>query len=131
MGTAPRHACQWAGCPVLLEGAARYCEKHLSRVDLLAAEREKFRRAQPEARASKRFLNSAEWQRARLDHLKAQPFCADCERKGLATLATEVHHVQPRAARPDLALERSNLESLCHDCHSAKTAAEGPRRRRG
>lgn len=48
--------------------------------------------------------------------------CVECRKAGHVTPATEVDHI--------LRLERggtdadSNLQSLCHDCHAAKTAAE-------
>ncbi len=54
-----------------------------------------------------------------------------CERQGKCgrlpasmRLATEVHHKQPVASRPDLRLDPANLEALCHACHSEITARE-------
>lgn len=40
------------------------------------------------------------------------------------TAAVEVDHVVPIRERPDLRLDMSNLQSVCHACHSAKTARE-------
>lgn len=36
----------------------------------------------------------------------------------------EFHHLKAVRQRPDLALDPSNIELLCHDCHSRHTAKE-------
>lgn len=68
---------------------------------------------------SKAFLNSAAWLRLRKQVLIEQPLCHDCpaERK---QQAVDVHHLQPRSSRPDLALVRENLISLCSSCHTKR-----------
>ena len=45
--------------------------------------------------------------------------CQDCLAAGKITQATEVHHVVPITDAPELALELSNLRSLCWSCHEA------------
>lgn len=50
------------------------------------------------------------------------PLCAECLRSDIIKLATEVHHIIDIADAPDRRLDTSNLESLCHECHSTKTA---------
>jgi len=67
---------------------------------------------------SKRFYNSTAWQRARLMHLREHPLCWICEQLGLAVPATHVHHIKELTEAPDLALDPSNHQSLCHACHS-------------
>ena len=60
------------------------------------------------------------WGGLRKEHLKKEPFCMACgyglegSFKGL-----DVHHIFPRHLFPDLALEHSNLITLCrkYDCH--------------
>ncbi len=32
-----------------------------------------------------------------------------------------VHHIKPMSEYPDLVLDQSNLESLCHSCHSRES----------
>lgn len=64
------------------------------------------------------FYNSGTWKRLRLMRLAAYPLCAECGRA-----ATDVHHVVDIVDDPSLAYEPSNLESLCHCCHSKKTRA--------
>jgi 5-methylcytosine-specific restriction protein A len=56
-------------------------------------------------------------------HLRQHPFCEHCKRRGLATLATEVDHIQPISAGGGI-LDADNLQSLCKPCHSRKTLNE-------
>ena len=65
----------------------------------------------------------ANWQRLRTMVLNASPLCAECDRQGRVTPATDVHHkVKRRDGGPDTF---ENLEPLCHACHSAITARGG------
>ena len=61
-----------------------------------------------------------DWAKLRAAKVNADPMCEICR----AAPATEVDHKQPVDARPDLRLEWSNLQSLCHPCHARKTARE-------
>ncbi|WP_169980902.1 HNH endonuclease [Tautonia rosea] len=71
---------------------------------------------------SNTFTSSPRWRRLRAAILLDKPLCEDCEAKGTTTPATEVHHIQSRARRPDLALDPDNLKPLCRSCHSKRTA---------
>lgn len=66
----------------------------------------------------KRFYNSRAWKALRAFQLRVEPLCRRCLAEGLVIEATTVHHVVERLTRPDLALSRSNLESLCASHHS-------------
>lgn len=71
-----------------------------------------------------KLINSGRWKKLRADKLTANPICEECEAKGLSTPATEVHHLTEVESVPTAeAMERlmfdySNLESVCHSCHS-------------
>lgn len=45
------------------------------------------------------------------------PNCEACGRRPSFLKATEVHHIKPRHAFPELAAEPSNFISLCRPCH--------------
>jgi 5-methylcytosine-specific restriction protein A len=62
------------------------------------------------------------WQRFRIIYLAQHPLCVDCESKGRAGAATDVHHIEKLRDRPDLKYEESNLMGLCTEHHSARTA---------
>jgi 5-methylcytosine-specific restriction endonuclease McrA len=67
-------------------------------------------------KADKSFYKSPEWRAVRLAVLIAALFaCADCGGK-----ADHVHHIIERKHRPDLALEPSNLQAVCRECHNSK-----------
>ncbi|MET9286490.1 HNH endonuclease [Nocardia beijingensis] len=46
-----------------------------------------------------------------------------CEAPGCTRLADEVDHIESVGAGGER-YDPANLQSLCHDCHQAKTAAE-------
>ena len=69
-------------------------------------------------------LNGAKWQRLRAQVLAEQPLCAHCGCRGLTVPATDVDHKDGNPGNND----RSNLEGLCHECHSTKTAADHGKR---
>jgi len=68
-------------------------------------------------------LYDRRWQRRRAAHLAAHPWCERCLRGGMYVPATDVHHVLPHRGDP-IVFMTSELESLCHSCHSKMTANE-------
>jgi 5-methylcytosine-specific restriction protein A len=64
------------------------------------------------------------WKAARLEHLAEHPFCVACEALGRRTLANEVDHHIPHCGDATRFWDRSNWQSLCRPCHSAKTRRE-------
>lgn len=80
------------------------------------------------------FYHSAKWKslrRAALD--RDGGMCCDCMdlfRAGLMKKprrATMVHHVKSREEYPELALDLSNLRSLCDTCHNRRHPEKGRR----
>jgi 5-methylcytosine-specific restriction protein A len=59
----------------------------------------------------------------RLAFLSEHPLCAHCLACGIVVPATDVHHLVPR--RDGGSDEESNLQALCHACHSRVTGAGG------
>lgn len=70
--------------------------------------------------------NDRRWKALRQQQLIREPFCAECIRRGAITpaRATEVDHITPHRGSWRMFLDKDNLQSLCHRCHSAKTMAE-------
>lgn len=66
------------------------------------------------------FYKSYTWQKCRSTILERDDYlCQVCLRdKGEPTPADTVHHILHLKDRPDLALEESNLMSVCFDCHN-------------
>jgi 5-methylcytosine-specific restriction protein A len=78
---------------------------------------------------------TVEWVKYRAQWLRAHPLCGDresgpskehskCLSEGLHRAATDVDHIVPHRGDNKLFWERSNHQSLCHQCHSIKTAGE-------
>ncbi len=64
------------------------------------------------------FYASRAWVRKRSAILRRDGYrCQICKRYGRISEANTVHHIQHLEDRPDLALESSNLISLCAACH--------------
>jgi 5-methylcytosine-specific restriction protein A len=64
------------------------------------------------------------WARLRAEVLRDEPYCRMCAAEGVMRDATLVDHVIPVAVRPDLRLNRANLQPLCDHHHLRKTHAE-------
>lgn len=79
------------------------------------------------------FLHTEAWKRVRAERLRMDHgMCCDCMERYRAggrkpRRAEMVHHVLTREDRPDLALEISNLRSLCNICHNKRHPEKGGR----
>ena len=109
----PLSFCPRAGCSALTPGGL--CESHKQ-------EQVKFQNRKPSSMDARRFYSSQPWRRLRALVLEESPLCEGCLAGGITKLAQEVHHIQDRRERPDLALARKNLQPLCKACHSRHTA---------
>ena len=114
----PQKPCNAQGCNVLTRNP-RYCEAH---ADVVKQFEVKQREKQRESSSQRGY--SYKWQRARKSYLAKHPLCAECERKGLVVVATDLDHITPHKGDKDAFWQRSNWQGLCHSCNSRKTAAE-------
>lgn len=111
-----KQPCARPGCNVLVQHG--YCDAHRPEPVPMSEDR----------KASKRLYDTAYWDKRRAAQLAAEPWCADCLRANIWTPATDVHHQTPH--RGDAQIFRTSaLVSLCHACHSTRTAEEGRSRR--
>jgi len=103
--------CKWPGCPNVTRSGS-YCATHAR-----ANERQR-------GSAAQRGYDSG-WRRVRARYLAAHPWCADPfgVHGGVPVAATDVDHIQRR--RSGGSDDDSNLQALCHACHSRKTVVEG------
>jgi hypothetical protein len=67
-------------------------------------------------------LSSSAWKRLRAEVLASEPLCRMCAARGLVVPATDVDHIQDSPDDFTDDNSRDNLQSLCHECHSLKTA---------
>jgi 5-methylcytosine-specific restriction protein A len=66
-----------------------------------------------------------QWGKVRKPYLAEHPFCVECERQGVTTLATDVDHIVPHRGQASRFWDVSNYQALCKSHHSAKTVSEG------
>lgn len=77
------------------------------------------------------FYASRKWRELREYKFSLNPLCEKCLEKGLRVVAEEVDHIKPIYEDESLALEITNLQSLCKSCHSSKTAKDKSQRGKG
>lgn len=65
-------------------------------------------------------LNSAAWRKLRASVLDCEPLCRHCTARGLTVPATDLDHRDNNPANN----EPVNLQPMCHECHSRKTARD-------
>ena len=107
--------CLKPGCPELTED--RRCNEHrreYKRTNERALENVNGRRSAPPG-----FYASKFWKRKRKSYMERNP---KCETKGCENPTREVDHV--KAIRHGGGHEDANLQALCKECHSSKTAKE-------
>lgn len=69
------------------------------------------------------YYNDIRWKRLRNWFITTHPICEECNKQGIVTPATDVHHIIPfltgktEQERWKLFLDDNNLMSLCSKCH--------------
>ena len=114
MANKPLRPCRHPGCTVLVSDG--YCDAHRPK--------DRDRRSQ-EAQAWRWMYQTDKWTKdLQPVQLLQEPFCRGCAQRGLRVRATDVDHIEPHRGDWTKFTDRANLQSLCHSCHSRKTALE-------
>ncbi len=112
MPNKPLRPCLYPGCTELVNKG--YCEKH-----------QRPKTAHKTICAWHSWYSRSIWtDKLRPGQLLREPFCCECARYGVRTPATDVDHVEPFRGDWNKFTDPDNLQSLCHSCHSRKTAKE-------
>ena len=111
MASKPLRPCNHPGCGVLTREG--WCDKHKPRQQRKAS-----------AAYHGWYMLPIWTNRLRPAQLLREPFCRECARHGRRVRATDVDHIVDHKGDWSKFCDRSNLESLCHSCHSRKTARE-------
>ena len=119
MPVAPRKPCRI--CGALSNGS--YCGQHQKKKEeQVRAERIKYDQVRG-TRTERGYSNR--WLKVSKLYRQEHPLCVMCEKKGILKLAECVDHIIAVSGPDDpLFYEPSNWQSLCHSCHSEKTAKE-------
>src|SRR5262245_24246848 len=119
MPSAPLRPCNHPGCPTLIPGGAA-ARRLRGKCDVHRRQAERAYRQVYDAAT----LYDRRWQRARKMFLAENPLCGDCQAKGLAVAAREVHHAIPHRGDREIFWQQEHWVALCKPCHSAHTARE-------
>lgn len=98
--------CKYPGCGALTREGV--CDNH----------KQNYKRPQ---REFKNYYGRG-WQKVRSLHLTLEPWCNDCLKNNIYSIATDVHHIQKHSGDMFLFVT-SPLMSLCHSCHAKRTKA--------
>ncbi|KPU83710.1 HNH endonuclease [Marinosulfonomonas sp. PRT-SC04] len=116
--------CVAAGCDDMALPALSHCADHeAARQAKLKARRARAGQGD-KARQHHRLYECRAWRKARKAHLSKHPLCVDCGEFGLVIAARDVDHIEPHEGDRKKFWDRRNWQSLCHPCHSRKTARE-------
>ena len=118
--------CASPGCRRAVLLGEKYCEAHKERgekQDELAAKRRESRRLKFKGPSTDRGYDYR-WRKLRNRFIAQHPHCAECLKRGVITMATDVDHIIPHRGDARLLYDENNLQSLCKSCHSRKTATE-------
>ncbi|EPY8414567.1 HNH endonuclease [Klebsiella aerogenes] len=115
-----KRPCRHRGCAAITNDASGYCDAHRQQ-----HAGDGWRNYQAgKSRHERGYGRPWEIRRARVLQ-RDKYLCQNCRRHGIATKATTVDHIIPKAhGGTD---DDSNLESLCWPCHRKKTATERTR----
>lgn len=112
MATRPLRPCRHPGCCTLVSGG--YCQRH----------QPKPRERSDAAKAWRWMYGTGAWKQLRSEQLLREPWCRECAARGIRTRATDVDHARDHKGDWAVFADEKNLQSLCHSCHSRKTATE-------
>lgn len=121
MAMKPLRPCRHPGCSALVRDG--YCDAHRPK---------RTNDRSQEAQSWRWMYRTGKWlDELRPEQLLREPFCRACALRGVRAYATDVDHVIPHRGVWALFVDPNNLQSLCHSCHSRKTAAEMAAEKRG
>lgn len=73
---------------------------------------------------SKAIYQNSAWRKSSLAFRADNPLCAQCLANGLVAAARCVDHIEPHRGNLDLFWDPTNWQSLCKQCHNAKSQGE-------
>jgi len=122
----PKIQCSYPGCRAIIDKKDGVrCEKH--RVDNNKPKRKKL---DHQLNRQGHFIYSTKkWKILSKKKLTVDPFCEKCWKENREVVADVVDHIIEIKDDQSKAYTWSNLQSLCHACHNAKTADEERKRK--
>ena len=123
--------CRTQRCPKVVDSRIGYCDIHLEEHNRSQKGRHRrynqARSLDPGEAKLARFYQTAAWHKIRTAYMSQSPLCEHCTLRNRVVVGTMVDHIEERRDG-GADLDMSNLQTLCHRCHSTKTAEERRRR---
>lgn len=116
--------CVASGCEDLALPGLSHCDQHEAQRQAKQKARRAKAQTSPSALAARKLYADPKWVKASKAHLRDNPLCVDCLELGVVEPATDVDHIKPHRGDRIIFWDRRNWQSLCHRCHSRKTARE-------
>lgn len=105
-----------------------YCDKHKEVREQERKDAHRYYNMHTRNKERAAFYKTGAWEKKRLDILKRDHYlCQPHRRMGKAEVGNIIDHIIPLEIRPDLALEDTNLQTICLSCHNKKTAEDKKR----
>jgi 5-methylcytosine-specific restriction enzyme A len=102
-----------------------YCDKHKEVRQAEKNDANRFYNMHTRNKERTAFYKTGAWEKKRVHILKRDHgLCRVCRSRGKATAGNIIDHIIPLEVQPSLALEDSNLQTICQACHNAKTAED-------
>jgi 5-methylcytosine-specific restriction protein A len=114
----PLRPCKKAGCTNLTR--TTYCSIHIPRA--IKGDRDYALEYSKRNNIYQYLYDSKQWQILRRQQLHSFPLCYDCLQIGIVKEACIVDHIKAHKGNRTLFYDKSNLRSLCTNCHNKKTA---------
>jgi 5-methylcytosine-specific restriction protein A len=71
----------------------------------------------------RKFYGSQHWRVTSQQHLRMEPLCRECQKRGRVSMATMTDHIVPIRFGGSR-FDEKNLQSLCDPCHAKKRKIE-------
>lgn len=106
--------CNFPACHTLISMKRTHCKKHGTKQIVYSRYVRNKKR--------EKFYNSGAWKKKRKEMMQYyNGLCQICAGKDITRMANVVDHIKELKDYPELGLENSNLVTLCHSCHNAKS----------
>ena len=105
-----------------------YCDRHKQERQAEKNDANRFYNMHTRNKERTAFYKTGAWEKKRVAILKRDHgLCVPHRKQGAAQPGNIIDHIIPLEVAPHLALEDSNLQTICQACHNAKTAEDRKR----
>lgn len=123
----PQKQCNHAGCKNLVDYTERYCSNHKN-IEKRKSNYDSYTNRKLVGGKYFKFYHSKEWTKLSQLYRYKNPLCEQCLKEKIYKKADVVDHIIEIRDDWSKRYDETNLQSLCHFHHNAKTRRERSRR---